>query len=145
MPGPPEFRPGPSAAAAGGAPAEALDAAAGVHELLLARVERVAVRADLDVDLRLRRAGHELVATRASHVRINVVGMDLGLHGYTKCSEAGADRYGPAQAMPRVSSASSASSTSPVESTLATSMPPAPHGGPVRTTVARRPTGRPPA
>src|SRR5436190_23091719 len=34
---------------------EALDPAAGVHELLLARVERVAVRADLDVELGLRR------------------------------------------------------------------------------------------
>src|SRR2546427_5816246 len=33
---------------------EALDAAARVHQLLLARVERVAVRADLDVQLRLR-------------------------------------------------------------------------------------------
>src|SRR5437588_12689500 len=36
---------------------EALDAAARVHELLLARVERVALRADLDVQLGLRRAG----------------------------------------------------------------------------------------
>src|SRR5437660_10014380 len=35
---------------------EALDAPAAVHELLLARVERVAVRADLDVQLRLRRS-----------------------------------------------------------------------------------------
>src|SRR4051812_633202 len=33
---------------------EALDPAAGVHELLLARIERVAVRADLDVELGLR-------------------------------------------------------------------------------------------
>src|SRR6266540_7461186 len=33
---------------------EALDTAARVHQLLLARVERVAVRADLDVQLRLR-------------------------------------------------------------------------------------------
>src|SRR5882672_9830708 len=33
---------------------EALDAAARVHQLLLARVERVAVRADLDVEIRLR-------------------------------------------------------------------------------------------
>src|SRR5512132_1122331 len=38
---------------------EALHPAARVDELLLARVERVAVRADLDVQLRLRRAGLE--------------------------------------------------------------------------------------
>src|ERR1041384_6767863 len=36
---------------------EALHPAARVDELLLARIERVAVRADLDVQLRLRRAG----------------------------------------------------------------------------------------
>src|SRR3954453_17170091 len=40
---------------------EALDPAAGVHELLLARVERVAVRADLDVELGLRRPRLECV------------------------------------------------------------------------------------
>src|SRR5438876_12299976 len=38
---------------------EALDTAARVHQLLLARVERVAVRADLDVQLRLRGARGE--------------------------------------------------------------------------------------
>ena len=39
--------------ALGGAATEALDAPTRVDELLLARVERVAVRADLDVDLGL--------------------------------------------------------------------------------------------
>src|SRR3954470_14898279 len=39
---------------------EALDPTTGVHELLLARVERVAVRADLDVELGPRGAGREL-------------------------------------------------------------------------------------
>src|SRR5262245_30852433 len=42
--------------------AEALDATAGVHELLTARVEGVTVRADLDMQLRLGGAGPELVA-----------------------------------------------------------------------------------
>jgi hypothetical protein len=32
-------------------PLEALDPAAGVHQLLLARVERVAIRADLDMEV----------------------------------------------------------------------------------------------
>src|SRR3954452_20331275 len=44
---------------------EALDAAAAVHELLLARVERVAVRAHLDVQLRLGRPRLECVPARA--------------------------------------------------------------------------------
>src|SRR5215213_8986275 len=59
---------------------EALDPAAGVHQLLLARVERVAVRADLDVQLGLRRARRELVAAGAANVRDDVLGMDAGFH-----------------------------------------------------------------
>src|SRR4051794_36905194 len=59
---------------------EALHPAAGVHELLLARVERVAVRADLDVELGLRRPRLEGVPARASHGREDVLGMDVGLH-----------------------------------------------------------------
>src|SRR4051794_25202241 len=71
---------GLAAGALGSAAPEALDATAGVHELLPARVERVAVRADLDVDLRLGRARRELVAARATDVRLDVLGMDVGLH-----------------------------------------------------------------
>src|SRR5690349_5091255 len=59
---------------------EALDPAAGVHQLLLARVERVAVRAHLDVQLGLRRARLELVPAGAVHRREHVFGMDLGPH-----------------------------------------------------------------
>src|SRR5436190_3126421 len=66
--------------ALGGAALEALDAAARVHELLAPRVERVAVRADLDVQLGLGRARGELVATGAAHVGLDVLGMNLGLH-----------------------------------------------------------------
>src|SRR5712691_4854444 len=62
------------------APLEALDAAPGVHQLLLARVERVAVRADLDVQVRLRGARDELVAARAANRRDDVLGMDAGFH-----------------------------------------------------------------
>src|SRR5947208_16070005 len=61
-------------------PLEALDPAAGVHQLLLARVERVAVRADLDVQLRLRRAREKLVAAGAANVSDDVLGMDAGFH-----------------------------------------------------------------
>src|SRR5687767_5488352 len=46
---------------------EPLDAPAGVEELLLARVERVALGADLDVELASRGARLELVAARATN------------------------------------------------------------------------------
>src|SRR5205823_8611648 len=68
--------------ALGGAALEALDAAAGVNELLAPGVERMAVRADLDVQLGLGRARGELVAAGAADVRLDVFEMDLGLHGF---------------------------------------------------------------
>src|SRR3954470_9627508 len=40
----------------------------------------MAVRADLHVDLGLRRTGGELVAAGTAHVRLDVLGMDVGLH-----------------------------------------------------------------
>src|SRR5580704_16593350 len=52
--------------AAGDAALEALDATAGVDQLLAARVERVAVRADLDAQLGLGGASLELVSARAA-------------------------------------------------------------------------------
>ena len=58
----------------GGAALEALDAAAGVDQLLLARVERVALGAELDVQVGLGRAGVELVPARAVHVGERVSG-----------------------------------------------------------------------
>src|SRR6266566_6058362 len=59
---------------------EALDASAAVHELLLARVEGVAVRAHLDVQLRLGRPRLECVPARARHRRKDVLGVDVSLH-----------------------------------------------------------------
>src|SRR4051812_37772402 len=70
------------AAAAGCAAIEPLDPAAGVDQLLLAGVERMAGRADLNVELRLRGARVELVAARASNVREYVFGVDLSLHPF---------------------------------------------------------------
>src|SRR3954470_6086361 len=66
--------------ALGGAALEALHATAGVDQLLLARVERVAVGADLHVDPALGRARRELVAARAAHVSLDVLRVDFGLH-----------------------------------------------------------------
>src|ERR671918_1173016 len=59
---------------------EPLHPTARVDELLLARVERMALGADLDVQLGLRGARPELVAARAGHVGEDVLGMDVGLH-----------------------------------------------------------------
>src|SRR5438105_1429405 len=67
---------------------EALDPAARIHELVLARVERVAVRADLHVQLGLRGARLERVPAGAGHVREHVVGMDAGLHGPARIAAA---------------------------------------------------------
>src|SRR5258708_17227921 len=86
-------------------PLEPLDATARVHQLLLARVERMAVRADLDVQLRLRGARDELVAARAANRCKDVLGMDAGFH----CP-------------PRIAAAVSAA-TLPPETTAATVLP----------------------
>src|ERR1700737_1606567 len=59
--------------------------APGVEELLPGRVERMARRADLDVDLALRRTGDELVAARARDVRFYVIRMDSLLLGPDEC------------------------------------------------------------
>ena len=67
---------------------EALDPAARVHELLLTRVEGVALRADLDVQLGRGRTRRERVAARAVNGREDVLGMDLGLHLESRIPEA---------------------------------------------------------
>src|SRR5947209_18722605 len=64
----------------GGAALEAIDPATRVDQLLPPGVEGMAVRADLDVDLGLRRPRRELVAARAAHVGLDVLGVVLGLH-----------------------------------------------------------------
>ena len=53
------------------------DPAAGVDELLLARVEGMAGRADLDVQLGLRRTRDEFVAARAMDGREDVIGVNV--------------------------------------------------------------------
>ena len=81
------MRTGPDAAsltlrllAAGQLALEALDAATAVDQLLLARVEGVALIADLDLDRLLGGAGLERVAAGANDLRDHVVGMNVGLH-----------------------------------------------------------------
>src|SRR3989442_14383 len=60
---------------------EAVDAPLDVEDVLLTREERVALGADLDVELRLGRAGRERVAAGADDLRLDVFRMDLCLHG----------------------------------------------------------------
>src|ERR1019366_1424818 len=59
---------------------EALDASTGVDQLLLAGEERVALVAQLDVQVRLGRARLEGVPARAAHGGLDVLGVDLCLH-----------------------------------------------------------------
>src|SRR3954470_14116290 len=66
--------------------AEPLHAAGGVDELLLAGEERVALAANIDVDLRRRAAGRERVPAGTVHSAGLITGMDLGFHGLTPCS-----------------------------------------------------------
>src|SRR6266850_3162866 len=64
-------------------PAEALDPAGGVHQLLLPREERMAVRADLDVHgLFHRGARFDHVAAHADDARVVVAGMYVLLHRF---------------------------------------------------------------
>ena len=62
---------------------EALDAAGGVHEFLLAGEERVAIRADFDAQHVAfdGRARLERVAARAVHRNWMIVGVNTGFHG----------------------------------------------------------------
>src|ERR1700756_379259 len=60
---------------------ELLDAAGGVHVLHLAGEEGVAGRADFDGDVLLRAARGEAVAAAADDRRLDVFGMNAGLHG----------------------------------------------------------------
>src|SRR6266851_651051 len=60
---------------------ETLDAAGGVHELLLARIERVALGAHFDANVGLGGPGLDDLAARASDRRIHVLRMNASLHG----------------------------------------------------------------
>ena len=59
---------------------ETLDAATGIDQLLLAGVERMALAANLDVDLRLGVTGVEHVAAGAGDGSVHIGWMDALLH-----------------------------------------------------------------
>src|SRR5438132_14435310 len=104
---------------------EPLHAAARVDELLFARVERVAVRADLDVQLRLRRPRLERVPAGARHVREDVVGMDLGLHRRARIAAAPRSSTLPPETTPTTVEPGS-SSILPASSAAAAAAPASP-------------------
>src|ERR1700731_161076 len=66
---------------------EALDAAGGVNQLLLAGEEGMAIRADFDVQLVALdgRTGREIVPAGAMHRYSVIVGMNTGFHGAPFC------------------------------------------------------------
>src|SRR5256885_4653618 len=70
---------------------EALDAALDVDEVLLAGEERVALRADLHVELRLRADRLELIAAGARHRGLDVLGVDLRFHRWVSLARVGCD------------------------------------------------------
>ena len=62
--------------------AELVDATGGVEDLLLARVERMAVRADFDLQVVSQsRARLERIPARAGDTDFFVIGMRIGFHG----------------------------------------------------------------
>ena len=61
--------------------AEFVDTTAGIHNLLLAGVERMAVRAHFDLQVMAQgRTRDEDIAAAASHVHVFVVRMNAGFH-----------------------------------------------------------------
>src|SRR5919204_52064 len=105
---------------------EALHPAARVHELLLARVEGVALRADLDVQLRLRRARLERVPAGARHRREDVLGMNVGLHRAARIAAASAAATFPPETIATTGSPLS-SGTFPVRRAAVAGAPAASH------------------
>ena len=59
---------------------ETVNTSTGVNQLLLAGIERVALRADFNADLLLGGAGREDVATGAANRSLFVLGMDTFSH-----------------------------------------------------------------
>ena len=72
---------------------EALNTSAGVDQLLLTSVERMALGANFDVDLRLGGTSLNDVAARAGDGAVNVVRMDTLFHSFHLIS--GSDLLGP--------------------------------------------------
>ena len=73
--------------------AEALHASRRIDEALLAGEERVALRADVRVNLGLRGASLERIAAGALHSRRMILGMDIGFHANLDVRDETAVKY----------------------------------------------------
>src|SRR5574337_659442 len=102
---------------------EALDATARIDELLLPGVERVAVRADLDVELGARRPRHEGVPAAAVHGRELILGVDSGLHRRARIAAA----VSPATLPPETTSTGRTASTRPASQAAVAAAPAGSH------------------
>ena len=76
--------------------AEPLDAAGGVHQLLLSREERVALAADLDAQLLLRGAGRPGLAAGTVDQDLVKLGVKVRFHGTADSTDSGARAQAPA-------------------------------------------------
>ena len=59
---------------------ELLDASARLNVTLTSREERMALRADIDTQILLRRTGRERIAAATRHRRLEVLGMNAFFH-----------------------------------------------------------------
>jgi hypothetical protein len=83
---------------------EFIDATTSINNLLLAGIERVAVRADFDLQVMTkRRARDERVPATADHCRLFIFGMDSGFHD-CKSAMRSLEKRGRSVATRRVSS-----------------------------------------
>jgi len=72
---------------------EALDATRRIDETLLAREERMALRADVRVNLGLGGTSLERIAAGALHSRRMILGMDIGFHANLDVRDETAAKY----------------------------------------------------
>ena len=72
---------------------EALDATRRIDETLLAREERMALRADVRVDLGLGGTSLERIAAGALHSRRMILGMDISFHANLDVRDGTAAKY----------------------------------------------------
>ena len=65
---------------------EAIDASAGIHQLLLAGEERMALGADINLQLLLRAAGFKRLTAHAANDGLAVLGMDSFFYDFSPLS-----------------------------------------------------------
>jgi hypothetical protein len=73
---------------------EFVHATRSIHNLLFARIKRVAGRTDLYMQLFLQsRSRHEFVSATADYLEIGILRMDFGLHFISACDTQGRQKW----------------------------------------------------